>query len=324
MAAAPGTTTSHHLKPNSKLNLENPMISTVSRRVTVPALAVVALTVTACGGGSSSTNPSSPPTGIAPGPTTPTTATTPGVWKGTITSTSSGQSASVVALTGSDGHSVWMTTDGRVWSGQVPMNGDHFIATFSGHMYEGDHFPDGTNHGTTSMTIDHHSASTMSGRYTGSGDAGTFKMIPSPMWIRPTSLGTVAGVYTRTTSNGYTMTMTIGANGQLAGSDSRGCVINGTVDIPDPTHNMHGIDATVTSCGPLDGHYQGMGTLLDADAMRDWMTAMHPLEHGGHSHGGMMGGSHGMGHNTVPTGQHNLFMFAMVNGQNAIMDALAR
>jgi hypothetical protein len=26
----------------------------------------------------------------------------------------------------------------------------------------------------------------------------------------------------------------------------------------------------------------------------------------------------------VPTGQHNLFMFSMVNANNAIMDALAR
>jgi len=82
--------------------------------VTVLALTVVALTVTACGGGSSSTTPSSPPTGSGSGPTTPTAATTPGVWKGTITSTTTGQSASVVALTGADGHSVWMTTDGRV------------------------------------------------------------------------------------------------------------------------------------------------------------------------------------------------------------------
>jgi hypothetical protein len=59
--------------------------------------------------------------------------------------------------------------------------------------------------------------------------------------------------------------------------------------------------------------------------MQDWMTAMHPLEHGGHSHGGsMMGGSPMMGHNSVPTGQHNLFMFSLVNDHNAIMDALAR
>jgi hypothetical protein len=218
-----------------------------------------------------------------------------------------------------------MTTDGRVWSGQVPMTGDRFGATFGGHMYEGDHFPDGSNHGITSMMIEHHSASTTSGRYTGSGDAGTFNMSLSPMWNRPASLGSVAGVYTRTTSNGYTMTMTVGANGQVTASDSRGCLINGTVTVPDATHNMYLMDTTVTSCGSLNGHYQGMATLLDADAMTDWMTGMHPLEHGGHSHGGpMMGGSPMMGRNTVPTGQRNLFMFSMVNGQNAIMDALAR
>jgi hypothetical protein len=145
------------------------------------------------------------------------------------------------------------------------------------------------------------------------------------MWDRPASLSTLAGVYTRTTSNGYTMTMTMSANGQLTASDSRGCLINGTASVPDVLHNMYGIHATVTSCGTLNGTYQGLGALLDADAMQDWMTAMHPLEHGGHSHGGpMMGGSPMMGRNTVPTGQGNLFMFSMANTNNALMDALAR
>ena len=37
-----------------------------------------------------------------------------------------------------------------------------------------------------------------------------------------------------------------------------------------------------------------------------------------------MGGSSMMGRNTVPTGQHNLFMFSLVNAHGAIMDALAR
>jgi hypothetical protein len=175
------------------------------------------------------------------------------------------------------------------------------------------------------MMVDHHSTNVTSGRYSGSGDAGTFNMSLSPMWDRPASIGTVAGVYTRSTSNGYTMTMTMSANGQLTASDSRGCLINGSVGVPDATHNMYRINATVTSCGSLDGTYSGMGALLDASGMQDWMTAMHPLEQGGHSHGGsMMGGSPMMGHNTVPTGQQNLFMFSMVNDHNAIMDALAR
>ena len=73
----------------------------------------------------------------------------------------------------------------------------------------------------------------------------------------------------------------------------------------------------------------GMTWGLDAIRMypRDqrYRLAMHPLEHGGHTHGGyMMGGSPMMGHNTVPGGQNNLFMFSMTNGQNGMMDALAR
>jgi hypothetical protein len=279
------------------------------------AVLSVGLALAGCGGGSGTapdgTSPTNPPAA--------TTATTPGLWKGAITSTATGQTSHVVALTGHDGHSVWMTTDGRVWSGQVPSHGDHFNAEFAGHMYEGAHFPDGTNHGTTVMMVDHHTVGATNGRYAGCGDAGAFDMTLSPMWDRHASLATAAGVYTRSTSNGYSMTMTISANGQMMGSDTRGCVIQGTVGTPDANHNLYGIDATVSSCGSLDGHYQGMGTLVDATAMQDWMTAMHPLEHGGPTHGGHM-----MGHNTLPSGQNNLFMFSMANGQNGMMDALAR
>jgi hypothetical protein len=284
------------------------------------------LALAGCGGGGDG-SPTGTPTGNPGGaPTTPTTAaTTPGVWKGTIRSTTTGSTVQVLGMTTHDGHSLWMTTDGRIWSGDMPLHGDHFEATFSGHMYEGDRFPDGTNHGVTTMNVSHHTTGTTAGAYAGCGDAGSFDMSLSPMWDRHASLTGVAGTYTRSTSNGYSMTMTIGANGQMTGSDTRGCVLNGTVHVPDPDHNIYGLDVTVTSCGSLDGHYQGTGTLLDADAMQAWMTAMHPLEHGGHTHGGTMGsGSHMMGHNTVPGGQNNLFMFSMANGQNGMMDALAR
>lgn len=281
-------------------------------RSTGLAIVTASLLLAGCGGGSSNDPEPSGSGGTA--------SPTPGVWKGTITSTTTGLASPVVALTGNDGHSVWMSSDGRVWSGQLPLHGDRFDATFSAHMHEGLHFPDGTSHGLASMEFERHSTTGTSGRHSGCGDQGSFNMSHSPMWDRPAALATVAGVYTRSTSSGYTMTMAIGANGQFTANDSRGCVINGTIGVPDATHNMYGMDATVSSCGSLDGHYQGMGTLLDADAMQDWMTAMHPLEHGGHSHGG----SHMGGHNTVPSGHHNLFMFSMVNGQGAIMDAMAR
>ncbi len=94
------------------------MNSTMNRHVKILALAVLTLAVTACGGGSPSTTPSSPPTVAAPNPTVPAAATTPGVSKGTMASTTTGQSAAVVALTGTDGHSLWMTTDGRLRPGE--------------------------------------------------------------------------------------------------------------------------------------------------------------------------------------------------------------
>jgi hypothetical protein len=262
-------------------------------------------------------------------PATPTAAPTAGVFKGTATfSGAPAQTIPAIVLTGSDGHSLWMTGDGRVWSGDVPQTGTRFEGTFDGHMSDGAHFPDGTSHGAWSMTVEHR-ATGMTGQFHGSGDTGSFAMDLSPMWDRPAALTEASGVYTRSTSAGYSMTLTLSSNGQLTGQDSYGCVFQGTVQAPDPAHNLYRLEAAVSSCGALDGTYNGMGTLLDADAMRDWMTAMHPLEHGGHSHGGSMGGegmsgSSMMGGNTVPSGTRNLFLFCLANDGGAIMDAVAR
>jgi len=224
---------------------------------------------------------------------------------------------------------MWMTADGRVLNGQVPLSGSQFNTTMNGYMYPGSHFPDGSNYGHSSMMFDY-SGGMWGGQYSGVGDAGTFNVGLSPMWNRPASFAIVAGTYMRTVSYGYAMTMTIDANGQLSASDTRGCLINGTVTVPDANHNLYQITATVTSCGTLNGAYSGMGALVDADAMHDWLTAMPTFDCGWYSMGGWMGG--GMmggwrppvGQNTIPGGTHNLFMFSLVNSQNAIMDALAR
>ncbi|MCC7199222.1 MAG: hypothetical protein IT483_06925 [Gammaproteobacteria bacterium] len=287
------------------------------------------LATTACGGGGGDTSP-------APGNTagTPVSAkTTPGVWQGTVTSPTTGQS-SVVGLTSGSGHSVWMTTDGRVWTGQMPMSGTQFNATMAGYMYPGSRFPDGSTYGTWSM-MGNYANGIWSGQFNGAGDNTTFSFSMHPAYNRPASLDLLAGTYTRTTSIGYTMTLSFTQAGQLTGSDSRGCVFNGNVTVPDQTHNLYQIAATVTSCGILDGSYQGQGTLADATAMQSWMSNMGCFQYGaggwsgGMMGGGMMGGGMGgwwpnQGSNTVPSGTGNLFMFAMTSGQHAIMDALAR
>ena len=289
-----------------------------------------ALSITACSGGGGG---SSDPTSNNDGGTTGSSKTTPGVWQGTVTSPTTG-AASVVGLTNTLGHGVWMTTDGRVWTGPLPMTGTQVNSNLAGYMYPGRQFRDGSNYGTWSM-IGSYENGTWHGQLNGAGDNATFSFSMHPAHDRPASLDRIAGTYTRTTSIGYTMTLSFTQGGELTGSDSRGCVFNGSVTVPDPTHNFYQVNATVTSCGILNGSYQGHGTLLDATAMQSWMGSMGCFQYGsGGWGGGMMGGGMmrgGMGgwwpysgSNTVPTGTGNLFMFAMTDGSHAIMDALAR
>lgn len=282
-----------------------------------------------CGGGGGSADPGTAPS-LGPGSSTGDGSTKPtaGVWQGTITSSTTG-TARVMGLTGTSGPGIWMATDGRVWTGQVPMSGTQMTATMAAYMYPGRQFPDGSNHGPWSMTGAYANGA-WSGQFSGTGDSATFQFSMHPAFERPASLDQLASTYTRTTSIGYTMTLSVTQGGQLTGSDSRGCVFNGSVTVPDPSHNLYQLDVVATSCGILNGTYAGRGTLLDATAMQAWTGSMGCFQYGsGGWGGGMMGGGMGgwwpySGSNTVPSGTTNLFMFAMTNGTHAIMDALAK
>jgi len=178
-------------------------------KTTTLALAIAAaLTVTACGGGGAG---NSEPTSNDDGGTPAASKTTPGVWQGTVTSTTTGTS-SVVGLTDTSGHSVWMTTDGRVWTGQLPMTGTQMRLDMSGYMYPGRQFPDGSNYGTWSM-MGNYANGNWSGHFTGAGDDATFSFSMHPGYDRPASLDMLAGTYIRTSSIGYTMTMSFTQGG---------------------------------------------------------------------------------------------------------------
>jgi hypothetical protein len=110
-----------------------------------------------CSGGSAGT------AGNAPTSTAPTDAATSGVYKGTITSTSSGQGVPILAMVGPDGQSAWMSADGRVWSGAMPTTGTHFDVSLMGRMHAGSTFPDGSNAAMWTMNVDHVTGQ-MSGR----------------------------------------------------------------------------------------------------------------------------------------------------------------
>jgi hypothetical protein len=289
--------------------------------------ASVASILSACGGGSSSAPAAAPPAspGAAPpgaGSPGATTQSAVGIWEGTITSQATGQVSPMLGMVDAAGASFWMTADGRVMVGPVGTTVPHAAVQVAAHMDQGGAFANGSMHGSMDFAFDSAvAAGALAGHVSGMGDTYTFRAAMSNMWNRPASLATLAGVYTRSTVTGYTVTLAISADGRLSGSDTRGCVMNGLATVPDPSRNLYRLTANVTSCGTLNGDYAGMGTLVDATAMSSWLRQMPPLATGGVHGGGMM---HGGPMNTIPTGARNLFMFALTSGQHAIMDALAR
>jgi hypothetical protein len=284
--------------------------------------AAAASILSACGGGSSSAPTAATPASPGAAPPGATAQSATGVWEGTITSQATGQVSPMLGMVDAAGASFWMTADGRVMAGPVGTTVPQHAVPVAAHMDQGGAFANGAMHGPMELAFDSAvAAGALTGHVSGMGDTYAFRAAMSGMWNRPSSLATLAGVYTRSTVTGYTVTLAIGADGRLSGSDTRGCVLNGLATAPDPGRNLYRLTATVTSCGTLSGEYAGMGTLVDATAMSSWLHHMPALATGGLHGGGMM---HGGPMNTIPTGARNLFMFALTSGQHAIMDALAR
>jgi hypothetical protein len=82
----------------------------------------------------------------------------------------------------------------------------------AGYMYPGKQFPDGSNYGTWSM-MGNLANGTWTGPLTGSGDNAAFQFAMHPAFNRSASLDLLAGTYTRTTSIGYTMTLSFTQTG---------------------------------------------------------------------------------------------------------------
>lgn len=75
----------------------------------------------------------------------------------------------------------------------------------------------------------------------------------------------LAGSYTTHLGADYTLTITIDGAGEIIGSDTRGCRVNGRVAIRGPAAGGAGAVLDVSGCGGSDGRYAGHMALV-ADA----------------------------------------------------------
>ncbi len=79
---------------------------------------------------------------------------------------------------------------------------------------------------------------------------------------RPVSESTaLEGHYTTHLGNGYTLTVSIDAAGQMTAIDTRGCRIDGQTRARTPASRVVEVALEVSACGASDGHYAGDAAL---------------------------------------------------------------
>ena len=88
------------------------------------------------------------------------------------------------------------------------------------------------------------------------------------LYERPASLAHVASVYS-IDWGAYAFTIALTSDGRVTGSDTDGCVLNGTLTVPHANRNEYLLTTDVDSC-PSRGEYHGGAILIDsADGVHD-------------------------------------------------------
>lgn len=175
-------------------------------------------------------------------------------------------------IVAADGQANFLIGDGELWTGSVLASPDgavssrltrYFRATGAG--IGGLRDPGSPN--TAFLGFDAATAgSRLSGEYLGVlSSCQPVRLGYRDIYLRLASLAVIAGVFTASDDDGYTLTVTIHSDGQLDGSDTRGCVLIGDVTVPDPAKNYYRAAADVSSCGGFSGHYAGAMWLSDLE-----------------------------------------------------------
>ena len=123
------------------------------------------------------------------------------------------------------------------------------------------------------LVFDHAEARTaLSGAYQGPlSNCQDVRLGYDDVYEHSASLQEIAGVYTSAAGGDYTLTVTVHDDGQLDGSDTRGCVLMGEVAVPDAAKNVYRAAANASSCGDLDGNYDGILSLRLSAGRLSWL-----------------------------------------------------
>ena len=145
-----------------------------------------------------------------------------------------------------DGAARFWVGDGEMWIGSVLASSSGAVSSklirYERRAGGGPGGPKGPGSpGSEALGFDTAAAgATISGMYESAlSSCQPLSLAYSDVYLRPASLATAAGVYTVSDGSGYSLTVTIHSDGQLEGSDTLGCVLIGSVDVPDPAVNYY-------------------------------------------------------------------------------------
>ncbi|MFP5506604.1 MAG: hypothetical protein ACLGH6_10425 [Gammaproteobacteria bacterium] len=220
---------------------------------------IACLTLSACGGGGSSSGPIG----------SVTTSVATGVWQGTVTESGVGTFNVIGLIYGNDLRFVSVDA-GVLYEGTLTITGTSFTATTTNIDING-----GGAFATSTLSGTIVTASSITGTFTSSnGSSGSFSLAYDPITTRGASLATTDANWSASDGMGYTMTLSIDANGLLTGTDTDGCVFNGTVAVLDPAVNIYGIAVDVSLCtdAAFNGSYDGYGVVGDTTVANDTLT----------------------------------------------------
>lgn len=228
----------------------------------VVLVSVAAISVAACGGGSSG--------GISP-PDMVRDAELGGFWVGFATYADQ-TSEEMVGISTADGRFVLITIDtfGPDTFGQYIGNAtaDGSIVSGNGRAYAppGRAWASGATVLDFTLTAEINEFSAVTGSWeTSSGDVGEFSLDYDADYERDSSLTLVEGVWqVYDAMLNPTLTLTVEADGSFTGQNVVGCQSIGQVSIIDSAFNVYGWDVTIGNC-PIAGDYTGLASLGDVD-----------------------------------------------------------
>lgn len=165
-----------------------------------------------------------------------------GIYQGTLLDNQTQQQTSAVALIAENGEALVSTQAGAYYHLNVGSVGSELSGSYQAYSSSAN-FPNGSHADAGAIDATVSSAGLTGTLKDNSGDVESLNLSFDNIYSQPSSLPTLAGTWTYA-SGGFTLTVTIQANGVLSASDSNGCTYAGGFGIIDSRTDVYSVSYT--------------------------------------------------------------------------------